>query len=134
MGQGGVAGSEVDRRDTTLGKERHVGPTELRPHFQVSGQGDEQRVVQTRCSSRGMVDHLDGVAILDVGGQHLTDVCLGLVGRPVRGVAVVENQSGRAGDHVVGQTSFHPYRLQRLPVLAAVDDGLAVLVGVQCPE
>ena len=85
------------------------------------------------CSSDGAaaachVDDLDAVAVLEVGGQELPQELLGLRRAAVGGEAVRHHQRHQVGDDVARHAAVDLDRLERLPVTAPVDLGLAGLV------
>ena len=87
----------------------------------------QDRVVETGRGRRRAVDDRDLVAVLEDGREERPH----LVGRfglgAVGGEAPVERDGGEVGDDVAGHATRHHHRLERLAVLAALDDGPALV-------
>ena len=113
MGEAGGAGAEVDRVDPGGGELRDGRPGLLRLDGEAPGLAQALR-------ERGVDDHRRGLGVpgdrhLGLRGlRELADALLGLGGRAIRRVAVVEEAARAVGDHVRRDSTVDPGRAHHL--------------------
>ncbi len=110
VGHSGVTGTEIRGRNTELGQLGDVGPTELGPHLEpvVAHQPSQQRVGERGGAGRCGVDQAYLVALLQMRGHQPPEEGLGLGRTAIGGVAMVDADRGRIGDHVACDPTLDP--------------------------
>ncbi len=95
----GIAGTEVDRRDTPRREARDVGPAELRPHEEAQAVDElrDQRIPEVRRRARLRLEHLDRVGAVE---QH-AHLLLGVGGGVARRESSADDERARVGHDVV---------------------------------
>ena len=83
-----------------------VQPNLARTASWLGAQAGQQRMRQPERGGCGHVEDLELVALGEVGGDHRRDVITSLVGRAVRGEAVVQGHDGQIGHDVAGHAAL----------------------------
>ena len=128
----GIAWTEVRCRDPSRGKERDIGPAQFGPHFEpVAGDKRfEQRIPEPGSSRRRQISDFDGVTVVECGSERVAYVLHRFFAGTIRSETVVDQNLRFVGNYVACDSSADVYRLQRLAVLTALNDGSTGLVGV----
>ena len=91
-------------------------------------------MVEARRGRRSLIDDLDLVPLLDQVVDQQAEGGNALVEAPIRRDAQVHGQHRLVRHHIAGHASLDEHGLRGFPVLAAVDHGLARLVGLDGSE